>query len=100
MRVAFAVAAALILGGCSLMPPSQQQEFTVSGAVPAATPAPFRNTDPQIDAVLARQYCADGYQKLGEASLPSDSGTLQQWQIRCTPYHPTLVAGVPLPSLW
>jgi hypothetical protein len=99
------VALALLLpglGACGLMPPSQQQSFNLSSD-PAMRPAvakPFQNTDPNINAVLAKQICVDDFQKLNQKTLPADSGTIDQWTVRCAPYHPTLIAGIPLPPVW
>jgi hypothetical protein len=94
--------ALLGLADCGLLPDAQQQSFTVSGnpAVPPAGAKPFQNTDPKIDAVLAKQICVDEVRKLGQASLPADTGTIEQWRVECAPYRPTLVAGIPLPPIW
>ena len=73
------------LGACGFLPPSQQQQFAVSGAV-AQNPGTFRNTDPQINERFAQQICADGYQKLGAQTLPADPGTLEEWHVQCAPH--------------
>jgi hypothetical protein len=91
------------LAACGLMPDAQNQSFTVSGrnAVPPAAAKPFENTDPEIDAKLAKSICVDDVKPLdAPQTLPADAGSLQQQHVACQPYHPTLVAGVPLPSLW
>ncbi len=78
----------LSLGACSgFLPPSQQQQFAVSGAV-ASTPATFRNTDPQINDRAAQQICVEGYSKLGAQTLPADPGTLEEWRVECAPHDP------------
>ncbi|HTH96247.1 MAG TPA: hypothetical protein VL574_02455 [Stellaceae bacterium] len=102
IRSALVIGLATGLAACGLMPPTQQQPFTVAGStpVPAATAKPFQNSDPKIDAVLAKQVCVDNYQKQAAKTLPADDGSFEQWQVQCTPYHPTLVAGIPLPSIW
>jgi hypothetical protein len=78
---------ALVMG-CAVAScaPSLQQEFAVTGAPPAPANTPFRNSDPNINDVEARAYCADGYEKISSESRPTDSGTIDQWRVRCTPY--------------
>ena len=71
------------LGGCASTP----QEFTVAGVIGTPGASQFANTDPAIDDVLAKQVCADGYEKLGEQSIPADKGSYSQWKLRCTQYH-------------
>jgi len=86
MRVGLAGAMALVLaglGGCSSTP----QEFTVAGIIGNPGASQFANVDPAIDDVLAKQICTDGYEKLGEQSIPADKGSYSQWKLRCTPYH-------------
>ena len=83
--LALTMLGASCLGACSFLPPSQQQEFAVSGAPAVQTGAVFRNADANLNDVLARQVCADGYEKLGEQSLPVDTGTLTLWRVRCAP---------------
>ena len=61
------------LGACGCLPPSQQQQFAVSGAV-AQTAGTFRNTDPQFNDRLAQQICVEGYQEAGRADPASGSG--------------------------
>ncbi len=88
MRVGLVGAMALVLaaglGGCASSTP---QEFTVTGIVGNPGASQFANTDPAIDDVLAKQICTDGYEKLGEQSVPADKGSYSQWKLRCTPYH-------------
>jgi hypothetical protein len=91
MRVGWIGAAGLVavlsaLGGCASTP----QEFTVAGVVGTPGASQFANTDPAIDAVLAKQICADGYEKLDEQSVPADKGSYSMWKLRCTPYHVSL----------
>ncbi len=74
------------LGGCASTP----QEFTVAGVVGNPGASQFANTDPAIDGVLAKQICADGYDKLDEQSVPADKGSYSVWKLRCTPYHASL----------
>ncbi len=90
MRVGLVGALALgvvCLGGCANSTP---QEFTVAGIVANPGASQYANTDPTIDAVLAKQLCADGYDKLDETSVPADKGSYSQWKLRCTPYHVSL----------
>ena len=84
-HLAFIVVSTLGLGACGFLPPSQQQQFAVSGAV-AQSPGTFRNTDPQINDRLAQQLCAEGYDKLGAKTLPADPGSLEEWQVQCAPH--------------
>ncbi|HEV2676958.1 MAG TPA: hypothetical protein VGV37_20690 [Aliidongia sp.] len=72
------------VGGCVSTTP---QEFTVAGVIGSPGVSRFANADPAIDAVLAKQICADGYEKLGEQSIPADKGSYSQWKLRCTPYR-------------
>ena len=51
----------------------------------AQTGAVFRNADANLNDGLARQICADGYDKLAEQTLPADPGTLTLWRVRCAP---------------
>jgi hypothetical protein len=86
MRVGLVGAMALVLtglAGCASTP----QEFTVAGVIGNPGASQFANTDPAIDDVLAKQICTDGYEKLGEQSIPADKGSYSQWKLRCTPYH-------------
>jgi len=76
------------VGACGLLPPSQPQEFAVSAATPMPAPSLFGNTDPNLNDLLARQGCIDGYEKLAEQSVPADPGTLQIWRVRCAPHMP------------
>jgi hypothetical protein len=84
------------LSGCAFLPPSHRQDFTVVGDVPgtsvsganvSVTGAGFHNADPDIDAALAKRVCADGYDKLNEATLPSDGSGYDQWRLRCAGDH-------------
>jgi hypothetical protein len=86
-RLALVGFSASWLGACGFLPPSQQQEFSVSGAPPTQTAGTFQNADPEINDALARQSCADGYEKLGEQTLPADPGTLEVWRVRCAPHE-------------
>lgn len=89
MRVGLVGALALVatgLCGCSSTP----QEFTVAGIVGNPGASQFANSDPAIDDVLAKQICADGYEKLSEQSIAADKGSYAQWKLRCTPYHVSL----------
>ena len=76
----------LALSACSLLPPSPDQEFAVTGSAAAPADAMFRSHDPNINDVQARAYCADGYDKLSESTIPTDGGDLTEWRVRCTPY--------------
>ncbi|WP_189042293.1 hypothetical protein [Aliidongia dinghuensis] len=80
---AVGVAALLGLGGCSSTP----EDFTVTGVIANPGASQFANTDPAVDAVLAKQICADGYEKLDEQSVPADKGSFDKWKLRCTQYH-------------
>jgi len=75
------------LGACGFLPPSQNQEFAVSGAPPTQTVGVFRNADANIDDGLARQICIDGYEKLSAQTLPADPGTFEVWHLRCAPHQ-------------
>jgi hypothetical protein len=75
------------LGGCA---PSTPQEFTVAGVIAPPGASQFANQDPAIDGVLAKQICADGYEKLGEQSVAADKGSYSQWKLRCTQYRASL----------
>jgi hypothetical protein len=85
MRVGLVGALALMVGlaGCESTP----QEFTVAGVIGTPGASQFANTDPGINDVLAKQVCADGYEKLDEQSIPADKGSYSQWKLRCTQYH-------------
>src|SRR5260370_244387 len=85
-RLALVAVGAAGLGACGFLPPSQQQEFAVSGAPPTEAAGGFRNADPNINETLAQQACVEGYEKLGEQTLPADPGTLDVWRVRCTPH--------------
>lgn len=87
VRVSLAVLSVSMLGACGFLPASRQQEFSVTGASPVQQAALFRNTDPNINDVLARQYCADGYQRLEQTTVAADPGSLERWRVRCTPYE-------------
>jgi hypothetical protein len=92
MRIGFLArlgAAALgvsALGACGFLPPSSTPDFTVAGAV-AAQPDVFRNADPNVNDVVAKLYCAEGYQRLDEMSLPAEPGSFTVWRVQCTPYE-------------
>jgi hypothetical protein len=86
MRVGLVGALALMvaaLSGCESTP----QEFTVAGVIGTPGASQFANTDPGINDVLAKQVCADGYEKLDEQSIPADKGSYSEWKLRCTQYH-------------
>jgi hypothetical protein len=85
-RRAIILSAALGLAGCGFLPASQPEDFAVTGAPPSPAGTLFRSSDPDINAVQARGICADGYDKLGTSTLPTDSGTLEEWQLRCKEY--------------
>ena len=85
-HLALVVLGTLGLGACGFLPPSQQQQFAVSGAL-AQSAGTFRNTDPQINDHLAQQICVEGYQKLGAQTLPADPGTLEEWHVQCAPHE-------------
>jgi|GEM_PF-3964338 hypothetical protein len=86
-HLALVVAGASALAGCGFLPPSQQQEFAVTGAPPVPQAGIFRNTNPAINDTQARQACAEGYEKLGEQTLPADPGTFEVWRVRCAPHE-------------
>ncbi|HWK45781.1 MAG TPA: hypothetical protein VNT30_13755 [Stellaceae bacterium] len=89
MRVGMVAAmVSLMVGGCTLMPNSDVQEFSVSGSVAAPKPTPFLSTDPQLTAVVAKQYCADSVDTLSTSTAPSDKGDISVAQIRCPRYKP------------
>jgi len=90
MRVGLVGALALGVMGLAGCSSSTPQEFTVAGIVANPGASQYANTDPAIDGVLAKQICADGYDKLGEATVPADKGSYSQWKLRCTPYHVSL----------
>ena len=92
LRLAGGAGLLMALAACTQSAP---QEFGVSGAPPSPAGTVFRSTDPNIDEAQARAYCAGGYDKLGEQNFTTDSGTITQWRIRCTPY----AASSPLPFL-
>ncbi len=84
-RVGIALLGTSALGACGFLPASQNPDFTIAGSV-APQPADFRNADPQVNDQIAKLYCADGYHKLDEMTLPSDSGTFAVTRVECTPY--------------
>jgi hypothetical protein len=86
-RVSALTAISVMVGACGFLPPSQQQEFAVTGTVTAAQPTAFLSTEPDVNAVVAKQMCADGYEVLGTSVLPSDKGDMTGWKVRCTPYY-------------
>jgi len=90
MRVVFAARVSLLavllpsLVACAIEP----QKFAVTGQTePSPTDALFRSHDPNVTDLKAKAYCADGYDKLDETTLPTNDGTLTQWQVRCTEYR-------------
>ena len=87
MRVELVGAIALVLAGLGGCAGSTPQDFTVAGVIGNPGASQFANTDPGIDDVLAKQICADGYEKKGEQSIPADKGSYSQWTLQCTPYH-------------
>ncbi len=90
MRVGLVGALALAVVGLAGCSNSTPQEFTVAGIVANPGASQYANTDPAIDGVLAKQLCADGYDKLDETTVPADKGSYSQWKLRCTPYHVSL----------
>jgi len=86
VRMVFLVAGTAALSGCGFLPSTDKLEFAVTGDLPTDHASTFRNIDPKINEVQAQGYCADGYEKLSETTVPSDSGTLQEWRVRCAPY--------------
>ena len=84
-RCLMVAAAAALLSGCIH---TESQEFAVTGnSMPAPPGTVFRTSDPNVNDVQARGYCASGYEKLGEQTVATeDGGTLQEWRIRCIPY--------------
>ncbi|HLY57795.1 MAG TPA: hypothetical protein VKS60_19685 [Stellaceae bacterium] len=77
-------AAAALLSGCIS---TESQDFAVTGAAPSPPGTVFRSTDPNVNDVEAKGYCAAGYEKLGEQTVATeDGGTLQEWRVRCIPY--------------
>ncbi|MEI9982044.1 MAG: hypothetical protein WDN69_01795 [Aliidongia sp.] len=85
-RLALIVSSASLVGACGFLPPSQQQQIALTGAPPTQTAGIFRNADPNINDTLAQQACVEGYEKLGGQALPTDLGTIEEWQIRCAPH--------------
>ena len=90
MRVGLVGAIALVLTGLGGCAGSTPQDFTVAGVIGNPGASQFANTDPAIDDVLAKQICTDGYDKLGEQSIPADKGSYSQWKLRCAPYRLSL----------
>ncbi|HVJ53242.1 MAG TPA: hypothetical protein VM689_12305 [Aliidongia sp.] len=84
-RLGAAAAAVSMLGACGFLPPTETEEFTVTGAV-AQQAGTFRNTDPNINDLNAKLVCADGYEKVDQATLPADPGSLEVWRVHCAPY--------------
>lgn len=84
VRLALVVFGTIGLGACGFLPPSQQQEFAVSAAAPSQ--GVFRNADAGLNDNQAANLCALGYDKLNEATLPADPGSLEVWRVRCQPY--------------
>jgi len=82
LEVALAAAALALLGGCVQ---TESQEFAVTAATPSPPGTMFRTSDPNVNDAQARAYCADGYEKLGEQSVATEDGMLQEWRVRCTP---------------
>jgi hypothetical protein len=91
-RLGAAVLGVSALGACGLLPDAAPQTFAVVGAI-APQADDFRNTDPNVNDVTARLYCADGYQKLDQATLPADPGSFEQWRVQCTPH--SLLSSLP-----
>jgi hypothetical protein len=90
MRFVFSVRLALLavalpsLVACSIEP----HKFAVTAqAEPSPPDALFRSHDPNLNDLKAKAYCADGYDKLDETTLPTNDGSLAQWQVRCTEYR-------------
>ena len=80
----------VLVGSVAACAPSYPQEFAVTGAPASQQGTMFRNSDPKINDVLARSYCADGYDKLSDQTQQTDSGPIEEWRIRCTPYSVSL----------
>jgi hypothetical protein len=72
-----------MLAACGFLPPSQQQEFSVSSAVPTAEPTPFNSNDPKVNDALARNYCADGYDHLDNGQTKTADGKVSVWRVSC-----------------
>jgi hypothetical protein len=87
-RFALIVFGASWLGACGFLPPSQQQQFSVSAAPPTQIAGVFSNTDPNLNDSLARQGCVEGYEKVSGQTLPADPGTLDVWRVQCAPHDP------------
>jgi hypothetical protein len=85
-NVALAIFSASWVGACGFLPPSQQQEFAVSAAPPSSAAGLFSTIDPNLNDTLARQNCVEGYERLGEQTVPADPGTLAVWRLRCAPH--------------
>jgi hypothetical protein len=73
------------LGACGFLPPSQNPDFTVVGAI-APQPDIFRNADPNVNDLTAKLYCAEGYERLEQTTLPADPGSFEVSRVQCTPY--------------
>jgi len=86
-----AAMATLMVGACTVLPPSDIQDFSVSGSVAAPQPALFLNTDPTLTATLAKQSCADHADVLGTSMVPSDKGDIGVAHVSCTRYRPFIV---------
>ncbi len=79
----------LLLAACAAPAP---QEFAVSQPAVVSPPGTlFRANDPNVNDVLAKGFCADGYQKLDESTLPTDSGDLKAWRVQCAPRRTFLI---------
>jgi hypothetical protein len=85
-RFGLIVFSASCLGACGFLPPSQQQEFSVTAAQPAANAGVFGNTDPRLIGTLAAQGCVEGYDKVTAQTLTVDPGALDVWRVRCAPH--------------
>jgi hypothetical protein len=76
------------LAACGFLPPSQQQEFAVSAAPATAAAGLFGTGNPKLNDTLAQEGCVEGYEKLGDHTMPADPGTIDVWRVRCTPHAP------------
>jgi hypothetical protein len=80
-----AVAAIAVVGFLTGCVEAEYQEFAVTGASPSPAGTVFRTSDPNLTDAQAHDYCAGGYEKLSEQTMPTDSGTIQVWRVRCEP---------------
>lgn len=91
MRLSLALVVLSLVVGCTPHIPVRS-DFGTSALAPAGETPPefadFNNYNPGVNALLASQICATGYEPVAQKTLGAAPGTLVEARVRCRPHQP------------